>query len=284
MPSRVASALALLALAALPAGAQSLGAVAAEEAARRRAITDPAKVLTNADLAHVERSDEGRAATPVPADAPAGTAGTDRRRQAHAPAALVGGPLPPIAPGAMGGGEVLLEVSVTASGAVAGTTVLRSTPPFTEALGAAVRGWRFQPAEDVAAPDPGARVDTSTKRPMASTVLVVGLFRPPALFPGTHGTPPETVAPPSEGAPAVMGPVPMPVYPPNALFDGVVMAELTVSATGAVGDARIVRSAAGFDQLLLDAVKSMSFRPARVHGRPAPSRVYVVAAFRQPIT
>jgi outer membrane biosynthesis protein TonB len=60
--------------------------------------------------------------------------------------------------------------------------------------------------------------------------------------------------------------------------------ELAVGPDGAASRPRIVRSSAAFDQPTLDAVAGLRFRPARVHGRPSPSFVYVVAAFRQPIT
>jgi hypothetical protein len=45
-----------------------------------------------------------------------------------------------------------------------------------------------------------------------------------------------------------------------------------------------VQSAPPFDQPALDAVRTLRFRPPTVHGRAAPSVVYVAAAFRQPVT
>ncbi len=58
------------------------------------------------------------------------------------------GALPRAAQLAVGGGEVALELHVGADGAVTKVEPLTSTPPFTEALIAAVRGWRFDPAQD----------------------------------------------------------------------------------------------------------------------------------------
>ncbi|MGE0812795.1 MAG: hypothetical protein AB7O28_01030 [Vicinamibacterales bacterium] len=282
MSPRAVSAIAVVAaLTATTAPAQSLGDVAAREAARRRAIAAPARVLTNEDVKETWRPMTGSA--PAPPAAAAGEA-SERPRQALAPARFVDGGLPMIPPQAVAGGEVLLEVNVTPEGRVSGVTAIRQTPPFTAALMMAVRGWTFEPAQDVAVPPAGAPVDLTTRRPTASTVLVMGLFRPPSLYTGTLGQPPETVARSSDAAPAPTGQAVMPLYPPNAMFDGVTMAELSLSATGAIDAMKIVRSAPGFDQPTLDAVKTLGFRPPLVHGRPARAYAYVVAAFRQPRT
>jgi TonB family protein len=281
MVSRILSTALVLATAVRTAEAQSLGDIAAREAKRRETIEAPARVLTGEDLkASVSPipdppgTEPSTASTPVPTQA----------RVALSPATFKGGQLPPVSLQAMGGGEVTLELSVTKDGRVENVTVLRQTPPFTEALVAAVKTWTFTPAEDAAAPAQDSRPDPSTKRPIEAKVLVVGLFRPPSLFPGTHGEVPKTVGRSSEGSAALTGGTTMPMYPPNALFDGVVLAELKVSASGAIERASIVRSAAAFDQPTLDAVKSLSFRPPQVHGRAAASNAYVVAMFRQPIT
>ncbi|MEZ5292716.1 MAG: energy transducer TonB [Vicinamibacterales bacterium] len=283
MSPRAVSAIAVVAaLTAATVSAQSLGDVAAREAARRRAVTSPARVLTNEDVKETRRPMTPPA--PAPAAAAAAEEGDERPRQALSPARYVAGGLPMIPPQAVAGGEVLLELNVTAEGRVSGVTAIRQTPPFTAALMMAVRGWTFEPAQDVAVPPAGAPVDLTTRRPAASTVVVMGLFRPPSLFTGTLGQPPETVARSSDAAPAPTGQAVMPLYPPNAMFDGVTMAELSLSATGALDATTIVRSAPGFDQPTLDAVRTLSFRPPLVHGRPARAYAYVVAAFRQPLT
>ena len=76
----------------------------------------------------------------------------------------------------------------------------------------------------------------------------------------------------------------MPVYPADAIFDGVVLAEAQVGADGRIDRARLIRSTPVFSQAALDALRAWTFRPARVAGRPVASRVYVVFAFRQPVT
>jgi len=271
-----------LPLVALPASAQSLGQVAAEEAARRKAITTPARVI---------RSDDLRADFPVttPVDVPAWPAGSAAADPA-APRTLVeaaqlqGGSLPPIAAMAVAGGEVFLEATVNRDGVVEAVRTLRDTPPYTDGLTGAVRGWRFAPAEDVVTPLPGQPIDETTRRAATSKVLVVGLFRPPALYDVTLGTPPKPAGAPSEDAPAVNGVATMPGYPPQALFDGTVLIELRLGVDGSVMRTRLTRSAPPFDEPALDAAAALAFRPAQIKGRSVPSVVYVVAAFRQPIT
>ena len=256
---------------------QSLGELAAAEAARRRAVVVPAPVMTTADLP---------LGPPAPPPEPAAAADPgDARRLTlvRSAARLRSGAVPQIPVQAVSSGEVALEVSVSATGAVTGITVLRATPPFTEALRAAVTSWRFEPAVDIATP-PSGDATPPARRTVASRVLVLGLFRPPALFPGTLGTPPETVGTPSDSVPAPRDFPPLPTFPPNALFDGVVLAELRVGADGVLEQSRVVQSAAVFDQPTLDAVSALAFRPARAHGRGTAAYVYVVAAFRQPVT
>lgn len=264
--------------------AQSLGQVAADEAARRKAIQKPARVLTADDIRPADPVTTPTEAPPFPSDV-AGAADPSVPRVLVTPAKLAGGAMPVIPVMAVNGGEVYLEVDVTAEGSVSGARVLRTTPPFTEALAAAVAGWRFQPAEDAVAPRAGASVEDQTRRKIASKVLVLGLFRPPSVFQGmAPGTPPANVGTPSESVAAPSGSLTMPPYPPQALFDGVVLVELNVKADGAVGGAKVLRGAAPFDQLAVQAVTSLGFRPPRVHGKPAPANVYVAVGFRQPVT
>jgi hypothetical protein len=132
------------------------------------------------------------------------------------------------------------------------------------------------------APQPGQPIDLRTRQAIESKVLVVGLFRPPALFPVTLGSPTLTFGAPSEDAAAPLIFPAMPLYPPQALFDGVVMAELRVGEEG-VSSARIIRASPGLEAPTLDVLSGLPFRPARVHGVPTTTMVYAVTAFRQPI-
>src|SRR5262245_31029955 len=66
---------------------------------------------------------------------------------AFTPARFRSGALPDLPPLALGGGQVFVEASVSNAGRVTGVAPLRTTPPFTNLVVAAVRGWQFAPAE-----------------------------------------------------------------------------------------------------------------------------------------
>lgn len=262
--------------------AQSLGQAAAAEAARRKAIQKPARVITADDIKPADPVSNPTEVPPFPdSSAPADAAG---RRVLVSPAKMLGGALPIIPVMAIAGGEVFLEVDVTRDGGVSGVTPFRSTPPFTDAMTAAVRGWRFTPAQDAAPPEAGKPIDPATKRATASKVLVVGVFRPPSIYQGSNaGEPPKNSGTPSdEVATPASGPT-MPEYPPQALFNGVVLVELGLRADGGIAAAKVIRGAAPFDALALKSAQSMSFRPPRVHGQNAAANVYVAVGFRQPV-
>jgi TonB family protein len=180
------------------------------------------------------------------------------------------GELPQIPIQAVGGGEVLLELTVSSNGTVTAVRPLQTTSLFTEALTDVVPGWQFVPAQNE-----GKTVD--------SKVLVAGLFRPPSINTPTLGEVPTDV-----GAPSLDAPFPtltvMPPYPPLALESGVGLVEVQVDAAGAVIDAQTVRSAPPFDEAALDSARQWKFRPARIRGAAASAYVYVVFGFRQPVT
>jgi TonB family protein len=193
------------------------------------------------------------------------------------PARYISGELPRIPIQAIGAGEVFVELALTRAGTAASATILRTTPPFTDAVVDAVRGWRFEPARDTDDP----------RRPLEdvpSTVLVAAIFRPPVLLNGpVVGTPPKDV-----GAASITCPSPAsviaPAFPVKALAEGVVLVAVDVAASGAVADAHVIVSAPGFDAPALNAARQWTFRPARLHGRPSRSIAYLLFAFRQPVT
>ena len=160
-----------------PVNAQSLGRLAVEEAARRKAIPSPARVVTEDDLGPAASPPSGEVSSPAPelphADAP------PVKRLAVAAAQLKGGALPQVPFQAVSGGEVVLEVSVSKAGRVTAVKPLRHTAPFTDAVVAAVRTWTFAPAEDAPVPSPGVPADSSARAPMNSSVLVVAVFTHP---------------------------------------------------------------------------------------------------------
>jgi TonB family protein len=193
----------------------------------------------------------------------------------YVPARLVEGPAP-AAPGRMivGGGEVLLDVTIDGAGQVDHIDRIRVTPPYTDLVAAAVESWRFSPAE----------VTTREgRRKTESHVLVAGVYRPPALvLGGSLGEPPKDIA-----KPAALVPMPHeltpPTYPPNARGDGTVVLEIEVGAEGDARTVRVVQSAGGFDSAAIHAAEGWTFSPARLDDGAVPAFVYVVMGFREPI-
>lgn len=186
------------------------------------------------------------------------------------PAQLQIGGVPQLPVLAVGGGEVLLEVSVGIDGDVTDVKPLRTTPPFTEMLMQSVRAWRFSPALEAS-------------RPVASKVLVAGLFRPPALAGPTLGEAPKQVAPPSDDI-AVPLTMETPDFPSEALRGGVVLLEARVDGRGSPSDIDVLVSAEPFDDEAGGALSDWTFRPARTHGPAASSLVYVVMGFAAPVS
>jgi protein TonB len=192
------------------------------------------------------------------------------QQPSYVPAQLQVAAVPPLPVLAVGGGEVLLEVSVGIDGAVTDVKPLRTTPPFTEMLTQAVRGWRFSPAQ-------------YSSRAVESKVLVAGLFRPPALAGPTLGQPPTPVAPASEDVPQALRMVP-PDFPAEALRGDVVLLETRVDEGGAAQDIDVLRSAAPFDDYAVEALNDWAFRPARIRGTETSTLVYVVMGFPAPVS
>ena len=200
-------------------------------------------------------------------------------QESFSPAQLQTGAAPALPAMAVGGGQVLLELSIAADGRVTDVKPLRTTPPFTDMLTETVRAWRFRPAEDTDASNNRA----GGRGPVASKVLVAGLFRPPALNMPTIGEPPKEGAPASDET-AFPLTTPPPAFPPQANRGGVVLLEARVDRGGHVGETKVLRSSPPFDDAARHALGDWIFRPARVHGAYASSLVYVVLGFAAPVT
>ena len=196
------------------------------------------------------------------------------------PARLESGSSPALPALAVGGGQVFVELSIDATGDVTAANAFRTTPPFTAALEAAVRAWRFRPATAAELRDDGL---PESRKPVASKVLVAGLFRAPTLVTPTLGEKPQDVGRPSAEVPFPLATV-EPPYPPQAGSPGVVIVEVLVSETGVVDNARVVRSAPPFDAAALDAAGRWRFRPARSSGHAVAAYVYLVFGFAEPVT
>jgi TonB family protein len=201
---------------------------------------------------------------------------------AYSPARLRSARIPPIPVTAVSGGEVLLDVDVSAEGAVIRATPVRSTPPFTEFLVNAVRDWRFFPARDVVEADRARAGEATSRVAVPSHVLVAAVFRPPSLRAPTLGEPPRDISPGSDVLPFPAAMIP-PLFPPTAAGNGVVLLEVQVRANGSVDAVGVINSAPPFDDAAVKAVREWHFRPAQVHGTAVPTYVYVVLGFRVPV-
>ena len=202
-------------------------------------------------------------------------AATVSAQDSFAPAQLQSGTAPTLPAMAVGGGQVLLEVSVGTDGRVTDVKPLRMTPPFTEMLIESVREWRFRPAENSGS--------ANGRGAVASKVLVVGLFRPPALTLPTLGEASREGAPASNET-AFPLTTSLPAFPPQANRSGVVVLETRVDRGGRATEMKVVHSAPPFDEAARQAVGDWIFRPARINGADASTLVYVVLGFAAPVT
>src|SRR5712691_8042593 len=137
------------------------------------------------------------------------------------PARFVDGAIPRMPPLATAGGDVMLSVAVSSAGAASAIDVLRSTPPFTDAVVEAVRTWRFSPALD------------SARKPMDTRVLIAVVIGAPSLNVPTVGTPPKDVSPADARVPFPSR-TSAPAYPVNARSEGAVLVETRVDPAGHV--------------------------------------------------
>jgi len=183
---------------------------------------------------------------------------------------LKAGDVPELPALAVGGGEVLLDVAVSAAGRVSDISTVRSVQPFTDATIAAVRRWVFTPATD------------EEHRPIRSRVLVAALFRAPALYTNSGDSGAADIARPSPDIPYPLGTV-SPSYPPLAHGGGVVLVEALVGATGAVEGTQVVRAAPPFDSAAEAAARRWLFRPAYVAPRAEVRFAYLVFGFPAPV-
>lgn len=213
-----------------------------------------------------------QAQTPAPA-----------RVEPYSPAALTAGSalaLPDAA--TVGACEVALEISVDATGAPTAIDVLRSTEPCTSLLTAAVKAWRFKPADEAAPPDaaaaPGALAPRTKVR---SRVLAVAVVNAPTLMGPTLGNAPVTVKRPSPEIPWP-GALSAPGTSPLAFIGATTMVEARIGATGRVESARVIRSGPPYDESSLATVKALSFTAARRAGRAVPSNAYIMFGFPTP--
>jgi hypothetical protein len=175
---------------------------------------------------------------------------------------------------AVGGGEVVLELAVDARGTVGRVEPIRTTPPYTDLVVSAAATWQFEPATSLIE----GRSTTA-----AAPVLVVAVFRPPALYGGpARGVVPQTVGVASTRLPRLVSVV-MPAYPPTATGNAIVLVEIELSGRAASRGYRILGPASGFDSAALDAVRAWRFDAPGAPDGADRIFVYAVLGFRTPI-
>jgi TonB family protein len=206
----------------------------------------------------------------------AGAAPVDARQLPTA-ARLRAGATAPLAPRLIvGGGEVVLDLTVGADGQVSKVEPVRTTPPYTDLLVGAVRGWRFDPPK---APIKG------TLQPGEGHVLVVAMYRPPQVYAApARGKETRTVGELSPELPAPAGLAMPTAYPPRAAHDGAVLIEMELTMAGVVRGTKVMSQPSTFDSAALETVRAWRFDIPR---RPAGAEqvfVYAVVGFREPIT
>jgi TonB family protein len=181
----------------------------------------------------------------------------------------------------VGGGEVVLEVTVDRGGRVTAVKSLRTTPPFTDLVTGAVKQWQFTPGRELVKLSPTDNAPAAAA--IESKVVVAAVFRRPAIYAPTVGQGPTDVAGPSL---EVAFPVTLvePPHPPNAFGAGVVLVELRVDRDGSVADAAVVGSAPAHDSAALTAARAWKFRPARFKGETVETRAYILFGFPVPVT
>lgn len=182
--------------------------------------------------------------------------------------------LPAQVPEAFGGGEVVLDVAVDATGGVSRIDPVRVTPPYGDAMLRSVASWRFDPASRL-----------GEERPVAvpGRVLVVGTFRPPSIY----ASPAPGAVPEMRGLPSPQLPVPntltLPAYPPNATGDAMVLVEIELTSRAVPREYRVVSPPSGFDAPALEAARLWRFTPPAAPDVPDRLFVYAVLGFRAPV-
>jgi hypothetical protein len=175
------------------------------------------------------------------------------------------GMLPDQPPYLVGGGEVLLEVTIEASGGVSEIRTLRATAPYTDLLRGAVKSWMFEPA----------RNGDGVGKP--SRMLVGGVYRPAmAGFGPTRSESPRDVASASSGVPFPSTTVPA-SFPPLVYGSSQVLIEFIIAADGTFTTDVVGEARSPFKEAALDAARQWRFRPVG-----APSFAYIVFGLRPP--
>jgi outer membrane biosynthesis protein TonB len=189
---------------------------------------------------------------------------------------LAGAPVPLAPPLLIGGGEVVLDLTVGTDGSVMRIDAIRSTPSYTELMTGAVRAWRFEAAKGSV---------KGVVQPIEGHALVLAVFRPPDVYSApARGVPTTITGEPSAELPRV-GVLEKPLmYPPRAVRDGTVLIEVELTAAAVARGHRVMSPPSAFDGAALETVKSWRFDYPLQPTGASQLFVYAVVGFREPIT
>jgi outer membrane biosynthesis protein TonB len=193
-----------------------------------------------------------------------------------ASARLRAGAAVPLAPTmAIGGGDVLLDVTVGTDGSVSHIETLRATPPYTDLVAGAVQGWRFDPARGSV---------RGIVQAVDGHVLVAAVFRPPDVYAApSRGEPTAVLGEPSAELPRLRSLDRPLTYPPRSVRDGTVLVEIELTAAAVAREHRVMSPPSTFDSAALETVRGWRWDYPR-EPTGAPLFVYAVIGFREPIT
>jgi outer membrane biosynthesis protein TonB len=168
-------------------------------------------------------------------------------------------------------GVVVLDVSLDATGGIAGVHVVRDIPSLTSAAASSMPSWKFSPA-------------LLQGKPAPSTIRIAVAFRPTSYL----AAGPAFTAVPAQEAPdqthrgdALPGIISAvyPQYPVNAALPGAVIIQVTIGTTGAIQHTKVVRPLPPFTQFALNALNHWQFQPATVGGKPVVSNMAIGLVF-----
>ena len=201
----------------------------------------------------------------------AGCATSSRAQAVSKPAGVLSGPDIPYPIRSVADGVVVADVSLDATGAVAGVNVVRDIPSLTSAVTSSIPSWKFTPA-------------LFQGKPVPSVLRIAAAFRPPAYFatgPVFSPVPSQGVSDhtrPAETVPGIIAAA-YPQYPVNAAMPGTVIIQITVGRSGAVQRTKLVRDAPPFSHFALDALNLWRLQAATLDSEPVPANLVIAFVF-----
>jgi protein TonB len=114
-------------------------------------------------------------------------------------------------------------------------------------------------------------------------VLVAATFRPPTVYDDAPPIPPVEHAVPSNEIPFPVA-TKRPLYPVQAVADGVALVEVLIGSDGRVREATFRNGERAFEDVALEAARGWSFRPAHRNGEVVEAFAYLAFGFRRPVT